>query len=196
MTLKIISYSAGYSCTIADDLSFCFERLWSLSRKCGKMSSMSDDKLTDDDSLEESVQGHETVSVTIPKFTKWSVRQIYDYEKELVDYHSLEQLEKSIQAARKAVFLINDKINEYERKEKEAKIAYDRSYRREYLSSVEKTETAKRARAELKCEELENEWLTMEQLKNELVRMSFSMKTELQTLQTISNNLRQQLKML
>lgn len=160
------------------------------------MGTMSDDRFDDDESLEESSQGYDSVSVSLPKFTEWTASQIYNYNAQLVDYHSLEDLDKSIQAARRALFILTDKINEYERKEKEAKVAYERKYRREYLSSVEKTETAKRARAELKCEELENEWLTMEQLKSELVRMSFSMKSELQTLQTISNNLRQQLKML
>lgn len=159
------------------------------------MNSMSDYQLDDDANKEDSVQGYENVSVVLPKFTSWSVSKVYNYNEQLVDYHSLETLDVSIRAARKALFVLTDKINEYERKEKAAKIAYDRKYRREYLGSVEKTETAKRARAELKCEELENEWLTMEQLKNELVRLSFSMRTELQTLQTISNNLRQQLKM-
>lgn len=135
-----------------------------------------------------------TTLIVLPSFQKWRGKQVYDYHAQVMDYESLEQLGQAITKARAGLFALTDKINEYERLEREAKLLYDRTYRREYLTAMEKTESAKRARAELKCEELENEWIKYHQLKEELVRMSFTMKTELQTLQTIANNLRQQLK--
>lgn len=133
--------------------------------------------------------------INLPDFYQWKINQIYEYDSQVNDYESMEELSKSISKARTALFRLNDKINEYERKERVAKLEYERKYRREYLKSTEKTETAKRTRAELKCEELENEWIKNEQLTKELNRMAFAVRTELQTLQTIANNLRQQLKM-
>lgn len=156
------------------------------------MGTMSDD-VYDDDELEEesSLTG---VSISLPKFYKWKVGAIYDYDGMIVDYENLDDLARATNKARRALFVITDKLNEYERKEKLSKLAYDREYRREYLTSSEKTESAKRARAELKCEELENEWQTYVQLNSELTRLSHSMRQELQILQSIGNNLRQQLK--
>lgn len=154
---------------------------------------MSDDTF-DDLSDPEVTEGYSSVTVDFPKFTSWSVTQIYNYGEQLVDYNTIDELSHSITKARGALFLLTDKINEYERKEKLAKTTYERAFRRAYLGSTEKTESTKKIRAELKCEELENEWLILEQLKNELVRTSYSMRLELQTLQTIGNNLRLQLK--
>jgi hypothetical protein len=136
------------------------------------------------------------ISVTLPKLTNWTISQIYDYNSSIIDYNTLNELDTTVNKARKALFLLTEKINEYERKEKAAKVRYDRAFRRALLSSSEKTESMKRARAELVCEDLENEWLTFDQLKSELNRTSFTMRLELQTLQAIGNNLRQQLKTL
>lgn len=134
--------------------------------------------------------------IILPEFTKWNSRKVYDFENIISDYDSMEKLNHAITAARQALFKLNDGINKYEQEERAAKLAYDRAFRRAYLQSNEKTDSAKRSRAALKCEGLENAWITSDQIKNELVRMSFSMKSEIQILQTIANNLRQQLKMM
>lgn len=133
-------------------------------------------------------------SIVLPNFKAWSTKVLYEYEDEIADYASFEELEQVFIKLRKALFLINDKINEYERRERMAKIKYDRAHRREYLVSTEKTESAKRARADLACEELENEWLMNEQLKNEMVRTSYTLKSEMQTLTTLAHNMRAQIK--
>lgn len=133
---------------------------------------------------------------SLPTFVKWTIGQIYNYSEQIVDYNSLDDLEETIKKARRALFILTDKINEYDRKERESKVAYDRAWRREYLLSTEKTDAARRARADLKCEEFENEWMTYDQLKKELDRTANSMRLELQTLQATGNNLRQQLKTL
>ena len=136
-----------------------------------------------------------SASIELPNLAKWSVKQVYDFSQQISDYESLSELGAAINAARIALFRITDKINTYERQEREAKIRYDRAYRRAYLGSVEKTEAQKRLRAELACEDLENEYIVAEQLKNELNRTSYTLRLELQTLQAIGNNLRQQMKM-
>lgn len=132
---------------------------------------------------------------TLPNLQDWDTRQLYDHSKQIADYEDLHQLGMAITAARVALFSVTQKINVYERKEKEAKIKYDRAYRRAYLKSIEKTEAMKKMRAELACEELENDYIFAEQLKSELNRMAYSLRIELQTLQAIGNNLRQQMKM-
>lgn len=143
----------------------------------------------------ENTSQYSKTGITLPTFKKWSQSTYYDYQSQVVDYESLEHLNTAITAARLALFKVADMINNYERLERESKLSYEREYRRAYLASTEKTDTAKKARAELLCEELENEWLMNEQVRIELVRMSNSLRIDLQTLSAIGNNLRQQMKM-
>lgn len=146
---------------------------------------------------DEVVEAGSTVeaSITLPDFQNWGTKDVYDYSSQVSDYEDLHQLGEAINAARIALFKITDKINKYDRKAVKAKLAYERSYRREYLSSSERTEAMKRMRAELACEKMENDYIAAEQLKSELQRVSNSIRLELQTMQTIANNLRQQMKM-
>lgn len=132
----------------------------------------------------------------VPKFLSWSTDKLYNFSEQTVDFSTLDEYNAALSEARVAMFKLNERINEYERKERLAKIKYDRSYRRAYLESSEKTETAKRFRAELKCEQLENDLVILEQLNKELQRTAYVLRQELQALQTVGNNLRQQLKIL
>lgn len=147
-----------------------------------------------DDFSEVPVAESDVVSYTVPNIKKWKSSRFYDYETEIYDYEQIEQLNSAINAARKALFEITDKINDYERVEKISKTKYEREWRRAYLGSNEKTESAKKARSDLLCEELENNVIVYEQVRGELIRLSNSIRLELQTLQALGNNLRQQLK--
>lgn len=144
---------------------------------------------------EEASTAYNNVEIVLPRLKKWSQSAYYDFENQIVDYESLDELNKSVNQARLALFKVAEMINNYERLEREAKLEYDRTYRREYLASKEKTETAKKARAELMCEDLENVYIAHDQVKIELIRMSTTLRLELQTLQSVGNNLRQQMKM-
>lgn len=146
--------------------------------------------------IEGASNNYEATEIVLPEFNNWNGNQLYNYSDLITDYSSFEEIEKVLVRARKALFVLNDKINEYERLEKISRKEYERQYRRAYLGTVEKTETARKARAELKCELLENEWMKHEQLKGELVRMSQTMKAEIQTLHTLAYNLRTQVKSL
>lgn len=134
-------------------------------------------------------------NISLPDFKKVSVQKLYNYVEQITDYGTLQELSNSINAARMALFKVTEQINHYERLEKESKLQYERAHRRTFMSSTEKTEAMKRARADLMNEELENQYIVNEQIKNELVRLSYSLRLELQTLQGVSNNLRQQMKM-
>lgn len=144
---------------------------------------------------EETVDASEVVRYSVPKMKQWNSSRFYDYTNIVSDYESIEELNSAINSARTALFEINDKINSAERNERIAKTKYDREHRRAYLSSNEKTESARKARADLLCEELENDAIVFEQVRGELVRMSNAIRLELQTLQALGNNIRQQLKM-
>ena len=133
-------------------------------------------------------------SIKIPKFKEWTTRDAYDHEQQIVDYETLEDLNRAINQARLALFKTTESINNYERKEKAAKLNYERHHRREMLKSIAKTADARRARADIMCEELENEWLLQSQIKEELIRFSHTLRLELQTLQALGNNLRQQIR--
>lgn len=139
---------------------------------------------------------YDRTSITLPKFRSWSSKKVYDFETEIVDYESLEDLNRTINQARLALFKTTDSINEYDRAEKTAKLQYDRARTRELLKSTAKTEGERRARADLMCEDLENEWIMQQQIKEELIRLSHTIRLELQTLQGLGNNLRQQMKVM
>lgn len=150
----------------------------------------------DEDFLSETpVAESEAVQYTLPDVKKWRSSRFYDYENTIFDYEQIEELNKTIQKARLALFKITDEINKYERAEIVAKTKYEREWRRAYLNSNERTESMKKARADLLCEELENEAIVYGQLHSELNRLSASVRLELQTLQGLGNNLRQQIKM-
>jgi len=133
--------------------------------------------------------------ITVPELKSVNAASLYDFSNNISDYSSLEELSEAITQARISLFKITENINKYERLERKARVAYERAYRRTLLMSVEKTELMKRARADLMNEGLENEVIVNEQVKNELVRMSHAVRLELQTLQSVSNNMRQQMKM-
>lgn len=135
-------------------------------------------------------------SISLPQFKNWKMKTAYDYENEIGDYESIEQLNSTINQARLALFKTAESINKYERLERSAKAEYERAHRRALLQSTAKTADERRARADLMCENLENELLLHSQIKDELIRFSHSLRLELQTLQTLGNNIRQQLRVL
>lgn len=139
---------------------------------------------------------YDRTSITLPKFRSWSSSDVYDFENEIVDYESLEALNRTINQARLALFKTTESINKYDRLEKTAKLHYDRARTREILKSTAKTESERRARADLMCEDLENEWIMQQQIREELIRLSHTLRLELQTLQGLGNNIRQQMKVI
>lgn len=139
---------------------------------------------------------YDRTSITLPKFKNWDASTVYNYEEEIVDYESLEKLNRTINQARLALFKTTESINKYDRLEKNAKLYYERARTRELLKSTAKTAEERRARADLMCEDLENDWLMQQQIREELVRLSHTLRLELQTLQGLGNNIRQQMKVI
>lgn len=130
-----------------------------------------------------------------PSFFEWNSESFFDSENLIVDFTTFEEFDAAFQNSRRALFAVTDKINKAEREAKKAKVAYDRAWKRTFLESTEKTDAMKRARADIKCEELENEWLKWSQVAEELNRMAFALRTEINSMNTVANNLRAQLKL-
>lgn len=134
-------------------------------------------------------------SVTVPSYFSPKIDRYYDYDNLVVDYEDFGQLTEATNEARKALFEITSKLNGAERKESETRTKYDRVWRRAYLSSTKKTDTAKKAEASMIAEDAEDDLLKYSQARSEYNRMSNAIRMELQTLQAVGNNFRQQMKM-
>jgi len=133
-------------------------------------------------------------TIQLPNFWTVPISKYYDYDQHVRDYTDFKELNDAINAARRSLFMLTEKLNIAERKLKNAEIDYERQYRRAYILSNEKTDMAKKARAAIVCENLENDKFKYEQYKNELTRMSFVIKSELESLQLIANNFRAELR--
>lgn len=124
-----------------------------------------------------------------------STKALYDYVSHVHDYETLQNLGDAINAARLGLFKATDRLSQAEGRARTAKVAYERNWRRFYLGSKEKTEASKRAYADILSEEYEDNYIVYDQLSKDIYRSVNALRIELQTLQTIGNNIRQQMKM-
>ena len=132
---------------------------------------------------------------TVPALKGWSAEKFYNYHSQVIDYEDLYRLNAAINEARMGLFRVTDTINYYDREERKLKTVYDREWRRAYITSHGRTDAERRLRADLACEALEDDMIVAQQLKAELIRVSSTIRMELETLQSVGNNLRQQMKM-
>lgn len=124
-----------------------------------------------------------------------NLKNLYDYEDSIADYETFDQLGQAITQARLSLFVVTEKLNKAEVAHRIAKTEYDRTRARMYLQCNERTERAKEAYCDIMCEELEDKVIASESVIKQLNRLSFTLREELQALQMLSNNFRQQLKM-
>lgn len=120
--------------------------------------------------------------------------KFYTFEDAGADYNDLNQLNREIYASRKANILLMEETNKAERKHRQSKAIYERKWKRAYLESSYKTDSARKADADIKCEEEENSVIYFEQLVSELKRASYTIRQEMEALSGLSHNVRQQLK--
>lgn len=132
---------------------------------------------------------------TLPDLKGFNIHDVYDYSLAETDYEDLNKLNEHVAHARVALFKVTEKINIAERKARVARLEYERAFNRQYLRSTAKTASDKKIFASIQCEELENTCVYFEQIEKELSRIASTLRMELQTLQGVGNNLRQQMKM-
>lgn len=150
-------------------------------------------------------RSHQAVNnLTIPNVPKWDNADVlkYDvkYDKEtgefenIVDYENLDSVNDTINSVRVALFRVTRGLDDTERKLRIAKTVYDRKFRREYLSSTQRTEAQKKVEAALMTEQLEDKIIYLEQMKAELQRRATLFRDELSAMTVLSNNIRQQIR--
>lgn len=143
--------------------------------------------------VEESSANSDTpLDFTVPDIKSVTFKKFYDYEL-FADFDDMISVNKAIFHAKKGLFQVNAYLAHYEAKVNKAKTIYNRQWRREYLKSNQKTDTARKVNADMQCEELEDDVIVFEQLREDFKKLSYNLKIELQTLQTISSNIRQQI---
>lgn len=143
-------------------------------------------------------------NVTSPRVPTWDNAKALNYNvvidqetgeaENIVDYENLVDVNNTINSLRVAMFKLTRGLDDTERKLKLAKVKYERAFRREYLTSSEKTETRKKEYASLMTEDIEDEVIYLDQMRSEFVRRATLMRDELSIMNTLSNNIRQQIK--
>lgn len=139
--------------------------------------------------LEESANKYD---ISIPNVRSASFKKIYDYN-QLIDFDEMESINKAIEGAMVALFQVSDRLGRYERLLAKAKTVHKRAWSREYVSSTQKTDNARKTEADINTETLEDDVIVYTQARDDLKRMSYDAKTLLQSLQTLSSNFRQQI---
>lgn len=130
--------------------------------------------------------------ISLPDVKSVDFRKLYAYEN-AVDFETMEEVNRAIGEAKIALFEANNKLSRYEAKLAVAETGYKRAWRREYLSSGQKTDAARKTEADVNCEELEDEVIVHKQVREDLKRLAYALRIEMQSLQTVASNIRQQL---
>ena len=123
----------------------------------------------------------------------WNSDNKYNYEDNKLDYNKIDELNNALIELSSKMDNINNKINIYEKKKTKQDIIYKRHYRREFLSVEVSTESHRRITAELKCEDDEMKLAYLTNILEELKRISWQLRTQLEILETLGHNLRREL---
>lgn len=132
-------------------------------------------------------------TISVPEFEPVSFDE--DIENHLGGYQDLMDVELSQRQLLVELFRVTNDQNEEDRLFREARLVYDRNYKRNYLKLHDvKPDSVRRLQAELKCEDLEDEWIYHEQKRKELDRKAQTLRDALRSMMSSGNNLRQQMR--
>lgn len=146
-----------------------------------------------DDAFNESLkETAEKYGITLPNVRSVNCERIYTPSQD-VDYSTLDEINNSIVRARAALFYTTSQAARMDDKLAKAVSVHKKAWRREFLGATGKTEAARKAEADMACENLEDTVLVYGQAKNALRALGYALKLELQSLQTMSGNIRQTL---
>lgn len=110
-----------------------------------------------------------------------------------IDFTDLHELNRELLRARSRSFRIKNAIINARRNETEANSEYRRAYNRALVGISGGSAETRKAMAEIATEELYSQVLVTEGVVKELVNLSYTASRDLDTLKTISDNLRKQL---
>lgn len=89
---------------------------------------------------------------------------------------------------------VTRQINDYERQRTQLDLEYKHKFRQLMVDSTIKTESQKKRLAEIECEDIEFQLAYINEIINELTKISQSLRIDLDVLKTIGFNIRQEMK--
>lgn len=112
---------------------------------------------------------------------------------EEVDYSDLSTLNRDINRTRSMLFRVKNELANARRDEVQAAIAYRQAYNRAFLGLSGGTEAIRKTMAEVMTEDLYSELMIAQNIVKEQTSLSYNVSKELDTLKTLSDNLRKQM---
>lgn len=112
---------------------------------------------------------------------------------EEVDYSDLSTLNRDINRTRSMLFRVKNELANARRDEVQAAIAYRQAYNRAFLGLSGGTEAIRKTMAEVMTEELYSDLMIAQNIVKEQTSLSYNVSKELDTLKTLSDNLRKQM---
>lgn len=133
------------------------------------------------------------MTTNIKSVPNWDTENKYNYEDTFLDYGELENLNKSLVKIGHQLKYVNKQLSIYEKQKAEIDVQYKQKYRSSFINAQATVESHRKIHAEIACEDLEVKMIYLEQIIKELQRISYSLRTELDILQTIGHNIRREL---
>lgn len=133
--------------------------------------------------------------LNIKPIPEWDKDKKFSYEDTFLDYNDIDNLNQALIKVRLDLKYINKKLADVEKQRATIEVKYKRLYRREFINAEVPTESHRRLYAEMKCEDLEIQKIYADQMIEELRRVSFGLRTELDILIAIGHNLRREMKL-
>lgn len=112
-----------------------------------------------------------------------------------LDNQEISDLNKSLIETTLKLREVSKRIDSYSRKKLEAEVIYKHKYREFLLQAEGKTESQKKLLADIACENEEIKVLYLDEMVKELTRLSFQLKSEIETLKILGNNIRLEMKL-
>lgn len=107
-----------------------------------------------------------------------------------VNYEDLDSLNRSLIKIASTLNQLDNKLDKWERAKAKYDVEYKRSYRYQVLHSEMSTESLKKLYAQSECEDLEMKIVYATQIINDLKRRTNTLRSQLEIIQTIGNNIR------
>lgn len=125
----------------------------------------------------------------------WENAPTNDYQ-ELNDFTDLSDVNQKLNRLRSRFYHINTQLKQVQRQLAQAKAEYSSNLRRQLVDISGGTEKTRVAMAEIACEEWESEVVIYTQLVQELTNDQRIISKDLEVLETLSNNIRAQMKIM
>jgi hypothetical protein len=133
--------------------------------------------------------------IKLPEYPDFEDLHTIHSEGSFWDHNEIDNLNSTLIRTVLNLKEITRQINDYERQRTQLDVEYKHKFRRLMVDSTVKTESQKKRIAEIECEDLEFRLAYIDEVINELTKISQSLRIDLDILKTIGFNIRQELKL-